>query len=282
VVLTGRREDRDGEADGLSHQLAQGCSAILEAVAVVAVADLRPEQVIDICKTRCIMSTVDTQPGSVLLEIAKKTYKDHVIDHVYQLLLSGKLRPGDRLKESLLARQLGISRAPVREAMKELKLNGLVDYRPQVGNSIPVLSPEQVMDSYTTRGVLEGYAVMESRNRFSAREIAKLDNLVDQMEDAAHRRNHKTVVEADGEFHDLLISKSDNSQLLEYADRLSLKLNILFFQHWSTLYTPSEIGRRHRDIVESVKSKEAGVIEHVIRQHWIETGSKITRIRMGL
>jgi len=215
------------------------------------------------------------------LEIARKTYKDHVIDYVYQLLLSGELRPGDRLKESLLAKQLGISRAPVREAMKELKLNGLVDYRPQVGHSIPVLSPKQIIDSYTTRGVLEGYAVKESHNRFSAREIAKLENLVDQMEGAADEGNHKTVVEADGEFHDLLISKSDNGQLLEYADRLSLKLNILFLQHWSRLYTPSEIGRRHQDIIESVKSKQAGVIEQVIRRHWIETGTKITRIRMG-
>ena len=116
------------------------------------------------------MNNVDSRhlDGVCLLEIAKKTYKDHVTDHVYQLLLSGELRPGDRLKESLLAKQLGISRAPVREAMKELRLNGLVDYRPQVGNSIPLLSPKQIIDSYTTRGVLEGYAVMESRNRSSA------------------------------------------------------------------------------------------------------------------
>jgi DNA-binding GntR family transcriptional regulator len=216
-----------------------------------------------------------------IAKIAKKTYKDHVVSHVYRLLLSGELRPGDQLKESLLAKQLGISRAPVREAMKELRLNGLVDYRPQVGNSIPVLSPKQIIDSYTTRGVLEGYAVMESCDRFSARDIDQLEKLVDQMEDAAEKHNHKTVVEAGRKFHDLLISKSDNLQLLEYADRLSLKLNILFLQHWSTLYTASEIGRRHRDIIESVKSRAAGVIEDVIRQHWVETGSKITRIRMG-
>ena len=212
-----------------------------------------------------------------MMEIVKKTYKDQVVNYVYQLLLAGKLRPGDQLKESLLAQQLGISRAPVREAMKELQLNGLVDYRPQVGNSIPVLSPKQIIDSYTTRGVLEGYAVMETCNHFSAVEIDKLEYLVDQMENAANERNHEMVVEAGSEFHDLLISKNDNVQLLEYADRLSLKLNILFFQHWSGLYTASEIGMRHRNIVESVRSKEADLIEQVIRQHYVETGLKITR-----
>ena len=72
------------------------------------------------------------------MPIVKKTYKDQVVDYIYQLLLKGELGPGDQLKESLLAEEMGISRAPIREAMKELITNGLVDYRPQVGNFIPI------------------------------------------------------------------------------------------------------------------------------------------------
>jgi DNA-binding GntR family transcriptional regulator len=183
------------------------------------------------------------------MPIVKKTYKDQVVDYVYQLLLAGDLNPGDQLKETLLAEKMGISRAPIREAMKELIINGLVDYRPQVGNFVPVLSPKQIIDSYTTRGVLEGYAVMATCKQFSAEEFEKLDNLVEQMERYANKKNHKMVVDTGGEFHDLLISKSDNVQLLEYTDRLSLKLHILFFKHWSNLYSPSEIGQRHREIL---------------------------------
>lgn len=213
------------------------------------------------------------------MKIVKKTYKDQVIDHVYQLLLTGELDPGDQLKESLLAEQMGISRAPIREAMKELIMNGLVDYRPQVGNFIPILSPKQIVDSYTTRGVLEGYAVMETCDRFSAEEIEKLASLTDLMESSARKKNHKMVVEAGGEFHDLLISKNDNVQLLEYTDRLSLKLHILFYKYWGTLYTPAEIGSRHRSIVESLRSGDKGRIEKVVRQHYVETGSKIAELQ---
>lgn len=209
------------------------------------------------------------------MPIVKKTYKDQVVDHVYQLLLTNELNPGDQLKETLLAEQMGISRAPIREAMKELIMNGLVDYRPQVGNFIPVFSPKQIIDSYTTRGVLEGYAVMAGCDRFSAIEIEKLENLVKQMEQSAIKKNHKMVIETGGEFHDFLISQCDNVQLLEYTDRLSLKLHILFFKYWGKLYSPAEIGRRHREIVESVKSKDLSLIEKVIRQHYVETGSKI-------
>lgn len=212
------------------------------------------------------------------MPIVKKTYKDQVIDHVYQLLLTNELKPGDQLKETLLAEQMGISRAPIREAMKELIMIGLVDYRPQVGSFIPVFSPKQIVDSYTTRGVLEGYAVMNTCDRFSAEEIDKLENLTGQMENYAKKTNHKMVIEAGGEFHDLLISKCDNVQLLEYTDRLSLKLHILFFKYWGKLYSPAEIGRRHREIVDSVKAQDLCVIETVVRQHYIETGSKIATI----
>lgn len=212
------------------------------------------------------------------MEIVKKTYKDQVVSHVYQLLLSGELKPGQQLKESLLAAQMGISRAPVREAMKELIMNGLVDYRPQVGNFIPVLSPKQIIDSYTTRGVLEGYAVMETRDRFSGEEIEKLESLTVLMERYAHKQNHRMVVETGGEFHDLLISKNSNVQLLEYTDRLSLKLHILFCRHWGTLYSPSEIGNRHRAIIESIQSQDPARIETVVRRHYVETGTKIAAL----
>ncbi len=208
----------------------------------------------------------------------KKTYKDQVVDYVYQLLLDGELNPGDQLKETLLAEQMGISRAPIREAMKELIMIGLVDYRPQVGNFIPVFSPKQIIDSYTTRGVLEGYAVMNTCDQFSSGEIDALEDLTVQMEGYAKKKNQKMVVEAGGEFHDLLTSKCDNVQLLEYTGRLSLKLHVLFFKYWAKLYSSAEIGRRHRDIVESVKARDLNLIEKMVRQHYVETGSKIAEI----
>ncbi len=212
------------------------------------------------------------------MPIIKKTYKDQVVDYVYQLLLNNELNPGDQLKETMLAEQMGISRAPIREAMKELIMNGLVDYRPQVGNFIPVFSPKQIVDSYTTRGVLEGFAVMECCDQFTPEDIEKLESLVAQMESHAAKKNRKMVIEVGGEFHDLLISKNNNVQLLEYTDRLSLKLHILFFKYWGRLYSPAEIGRRHREIVKGVKSKDPDLIEKVIRQHYVETGSKIAAL----
>ncbi len=212
------------------------------------------------------------------MPIVKHTYKDQVIDHVYQLMLNNELGPGDQLKESLLAEQMGISRAPIREAMKELIMSGLVDYRPQVGNFIPVLSSKEIVDSYSTRGVLEGYAIMETCEQFTCDDFETLDDMTDKMERYAEKHNHKKVVEIGGDFHDLLISKNNNAQLLEYTNRLSLKLHILFFKHWGRLYDAEEIGRRHREIVDGLRSGDCSRIEKVVRDHYAETGSKIAEL----
>ncbi len=211
--------------------------------------------------------------------IVKKTYKDQVIDHIYQMLLADQLKPGDRLKESLLALEMGISRAPIREALKELMTLGLIDYRPQIGNFLPVLTPKQIIDSYTTRGVLEGYAVMSASEHFTCQELERLDRFVDDMGQAARDGEHKLVVDIGGEFHDFLVARSDNQQLLEYSNRLSLKLHVLFYKHWGMLYRPDEIEQRHRAIVTSIKAQDKARIEQVVRDHYVETGSKIVAVQ---
>ncbi|MBW6508022.1 MAG: GntR family transcriptional regulator [Desulfuromonadales bacterium] len=211
--------------------------------------------------------------------IVKKTYKDQVIDHIYQMLLADQLKPGDRLKESLLALEMGISRAPIREALKELMTLGLIDYKPQIGNFLPVMTPKQIIDSYTTRGVLEGYAVMSASEHFTRQDLERLDRYVDVMGQAARDGEHKQVVDIGGEFHDFLVARSDNQQLLEYSSRLSMKLHVLFFKHWGMLYRPDEIEQRHRAIVTSIKAQDKTRIEQVVRNHYVETGTKIVAVQ---
>jgi DNA-binding GntR family transcriptional regulator len=213
------------------------------------------------------------------LKIVKSTYKDQIIEHIYDLVLDGVYSPGDRIKESLLAKELGVSRAPVREALKELIANGIIDYRAQVGNFVADLSPKEIIDAYTTRGVLEGYAIMETREAFSGEEIEILEEMTEKMQRQAEGGNRKMVVRIGDDFHNMLISKNKNMQLLEYTERLSLKLHVLFFKYWSNLYTPEEIGSRHMVIVSSLISGDSGKIERSVREHYTETGTKIASLR---
>ncbi|WP_136810442.1 GntR family transcriptional regulator [Desulfosediminicola flagellatus] len=213
------------------------------------------------------------------MPIVKRTYKDQAIEHIYDLILNGTLSPGEQVKESWLAAEMGISRAPIREALKELITNGIVEYQPQVGNFITQLSPKEIVDAYTTRGVLEGYAVMTTYTQFSEDEIEELEDMTLLMEKYAKKDNRKKVVKIGDDFHSMLIGKSDNVQLLDYTVRLSQKLHIMFYKFWSRLYTPEEIGNRHKRIIDGLKSNDPVRIEQVVREHYTETGTKISKLQ---
>ena len=212
--------------------------------------------------------------------IVKSTYKDQVIEYIYELVLDGVYSSGDQIKESLLAKEMGISRAPVREALKELITNGIIDYRPQIGNFIALLPPKEIIDAYTMRGVLEGYAIMETKDSFSGDDIETLEEMVAKMQKFAIDDNRKMVVKVGGDFHDFLVSKNKNVQLAEYTERLSLKLHVLFYKYWSTIYTPEEMGDRHLRIVSALISRDPAIIERTVRQHYTETGTKIASFHL--
>ncbi|HSL39164.1 MAG TPA: GntR family transcriptional regulator [Desulforhopalus sp.] len=211
--------------------------------------------------------------------IKKTTYKDQVVERIYHLVLDGHYQPGEQLKESVLAREMGISRAPVREALNELIAGGILAYRPQVGCFIARLSPAEIIDAYTARGVLEGFAIMSVRQRFAAADFNSLAALIERMEDAAHRGRRKQVVAVGGDFHDLLVAKSTNSEVTACSRRLSRKLHVLFYRHWPTLYSPAEIGERHRRILQSLVAGDPIAIEQTVREHYIETGWKIAALQ---
>ncbi len=209
--------------------------------------------------------------------INKSTYKDYVVAHVYERLQKGELNPGDQVLESRLATELGLSRAPIREALQQLVGDGLLTYKPQVGNFVAALSPKEIIDAYVTRGLLEGFAVAEALEGFTEEDLEDLEEYCLQMEKHARRGKQKELIEIGTEFHHLLFNKSNNIQLIEYTQRLSHKLHLLFYKHWASLYTPEEIRDRHQALVCVLRRKERPLVEQALREHYNETGQKVAR-----
>lgn len=207
--------------------------------------------------------------------IVKQTYKDQVAAYLFNQILDGTLIPGVQIKESSLSAEMGISRAPIREALKELINSGLVEYRPHVGNFITQPSSKDIIDSYATQGILEGYAISTTCELFSDAEVALLYELTVQIGKYAKKNNRKMVVRVESDFHELIVGKCTNVQLIEYIKRLSFKLHILFYNFWSKLYNEKEIGHRHQEIVDALQTGDASHIERVVRHHYAETGVKI-------
>lgn len=211
-----------------------------------------------------------------MAKISKSTYKDQVIAFIYDTVLKGKLNPGERISETWLSEQLKISRAPIREALRQLAQNGLVEYRPQVGNFIASLSARQIYDTYVTRGLLEGFAASYAVQAFGDSDFARLGKLVGKMHEAARQKQHYQLANIDNQFHEIIFSKCQNAQLIAFAKNLTLLLHLIFCKHWTKVYEPEQVRKRHQLIVDQLRSGDAKGIENCIRNHYLETGKMMT------
>ncbi len=211
--------------------------------------------------------------------IEKATYKDQVVNFIYKEILKGNLKPKSQIKESHLSERLQISRAPIREALKELVVMGLAEYKPRIGTFIIDLDPQDIVDTYSTRGVLEGYACRMSYKMFTEGDIDKLYGMCDRMEILAESHSNIALIDLGDEFHNYLFKGCKNGQLVRFTKTLSIKSHLMFSQYWPKLYSPNQIRDRHISIVKSIKQANAADIEGCIREHYIQTGQKIAELK---
>ena len=209
------------------------------------------------------------------MPIQRTTYKDHVIKYIYDGLRENRFKAGEKILESHLAKELGISRAPIREAMADMVSAGLLKYRPQVGNFVASLSAQKIIDSYVARGVLEGFAVAQGIDNFTDEDLLRLEEMAHRMEQFAQQGQRKALIDIGQEFHEELFGRCTNTQIVLFTEQLSLKLHLLFYKHWANVYTPDEIRDRHLEIITMVRRKDPVRLEQLIRQHYIDTGHKI-------
>ncbi len=206
--------------------------------------------------------------------IQKSTYAEQVVEYLKDKILNGEIQPGQRIKESVVAAELEISRAPVREALLELMREGIVVSRPQVGKSVVSLTAKQILDSYVLGGVLEGFGIAQTINQFTEAEFDRLTEIVEQMgEIAAGSRDLNELTRLDHKFHNTLFGKVDNELLVEFSQRSSRRVtHFLLSHHLKALYPPETIYKRHKALLEVLKTADGAAIEQHMRLHYRETG----------
>lgn len=210
---------------------------------------------------------------------AVKTYSEQIIVYIKNAILTGKLHPGDKVNEVVVASELSISRAPVREALQMLAKEGLITSIPQRGKFITALTAKQIRDSYFTGGVLEGAAVSSTISQFGQRDFDSLEKIVNEMKAVAEKgENGTTMAELDDAFHDILFSKTDNELIGELARRSCQGISkFLLFRHWKNLFTLQSIYERHQLLLDVLRSKDVVAIENTLREHYIESGERMAK-----
>lgn len=189
---------------------------------------------------------------------------------VYQILresiLTGKFRPGERLLELKLAQELGVSRSPVREALRMLERDGLINTI-ENGTMVNPMEVEDIEEIYQCRIATEPYAGYLAALRIKDEEILELEQLVNEAESAYDQKEFERVVDLNTAFHDQIVRISGNGRLSEIVEKIR-SLSILARNTEFKVYSrPRDYLDEHKEIVKAFKSKDAHSVESVIRKH---------------
>ena len=189
---------------------------------------------------------------------------------VYQILresiLTGKFRPGERLLEFKLAKELGVSRSPIREALRMLEQDGLV-ITMENGIVVNPMEVEDIEEIYQCRIATEPYAGYLAASKIKDGEITELEHLVKQAEEAYKLKESERVVDLNTEFHDQIVRISGNRRLIEIVDKIR-SLSILARNTELKVYSrPRDYLDEHKEIVKALKGNDAQIVESIIRKH---------------
>jgi DNA-binding GntR family transcriptional regulator len=188
-------------------------------------------------------------------------------DALYEAILLGSLPPGERLVEAEIARQMGISRGPLREAIRQLEQDGLVEYRPRRGAVVAALTRERVLDAYSTRIELEGFAARLAAPRISTVELERLEALCEAMQRSARQGDAAGLLQTDVKFHQAICEISGNRVLLRLWTSLGPHAWTLFSGAQQRGYDLAALAERHHRIVAALRSGDAARAEQVARAH---------------
>lgn len=196
-----------------------------------------------------------------------KPLREIVFETMRQAIISGHLKPGERLMEVQMAEELGVSRTPVREAIRKLELEGFVVMVPRKGAYVAALSLKDIADVFEIRGALEGLAAGLAAERATEEELEELERMLVLIAECIEKHDVSTIIDIDTRFHDLLYAASRNDRLKHILSNLREQIQRFRAQ---SLARPGRLKRaltEHKAIVEALQQRDPDLAQRLAQEH---------------
>ncbi|MHB8066080.1 MAG: GntR family transcriptional regulator [Ruminiclostridium sp.] len=184
-----------------------------------------------------------------------KPLREVIFNSLREAIIIGELRPGERLMEVQLAEKMGVSRTPVREAIRKLELEGLVDMIPRKGAHVAELSVKDIMDVLEVRASLDGLATALAAERITDDELKELRFINGQFSSYIEKENLNGSIKKDAEFHDIIYRASRNDKLQTILNNLReqvQRFRVIYLKDYSS---PKNLIKEHNDIFDAVSTR---------------------------
>lgn len=190
-----------------------------------------------------------------------------VRDYIRECILNGEYKPGEPLIESKLSEELGVSRTPIREAMRQLELEDLVVYIPNRGVFVTGITKQDVDDIYTIRTMIEGLAVRWAVERIDEEGLKQLEEIVELMEYYTGKNDMEKVTKLDTQFHDVIYNACKSKVLKHTLSHLMQHVQRARLDSLKTPHRAEKALQEHRDILNAFLTHDPNQAEKLMIEH---------------
>ena len=197
-----------------------------------------------------------------------KSLKDIAYETIKDAILAGDLNPGDRLIESDIARQMGISRGPIREAFQHLEKDGLLLSFPYKETVVAELSRQEADEVYVPiRRIVEQYACSRAPEKLTEEDYAHLTELIHDIEEGCKTQDLVSITRLDSEFHQYIITKCASQTLVSIWESLSTQIYAHILGQNNYKDKLDHVAQEHYDLLDAIRSGSRETIAALLEEH---------------
>lgn len=193
--------------------------------------------------------------------------RDVVFQTLREAILKGDLKPGERLMELQLASKLGVSRTPIREAIRMLEQEGLAVTIPRKGAEVAKMTEKNMEDVLQIREALDDLAVQAACDKMTEQQLVDLTLTMKNLENAIQAGNLNKIIEYDVEFHDIIYESTDNPKLVTILSNLREQIYRYRVEYLKEKDHYPMLVKEHEEIVEALKEKNKGRVADAMHSH---------------
>lgn len=193
--------------------------------------------------------------------------RDVVFNTLRQAILTGELQPGERLMELHLADKLGVSRTPIREAIRKLELEGLVIMIPRRGAEVAQITEKSMKDVLEVRRALDALCAELACERITEQELKALKEACTAFEQAIKTGNIQKIAQADVALHDIIVQATGNQRLIQLVNNLAEQMYRYRFEYIKDASQHQNLAEEHRIIYESIRNKDKETAAQAAKTH---------------
>lgn len=202
-----------------------------------------------------------------MTKILQRNLYREVADRIGDLIEHGELSPGERISEKQLCEKFGVSRTPLREALKVLATEGLIELLPNRGARVVRLTFKKVKDTYDLMAALEGLSGELACQHITDKEIAAIRTLHNNMLEHYHQHDLKAYFELNRQIHEGILAASQNEVLQEMYSNLSQRVKRVRYSKKMTQAFWDQAVKDHENMINALEKRDSQLLGQILRDH---------------